>query len=83
MSWMTKEGSLSALEQLLPRFWPSELSRRGVELGRRDADTAGRRCIVRDRGSSAVTTGRGATRSGEALGQPFGGRSVYCFEGFS
>jgi hypothetical protein len=83
MSWMTKEGSSSALGQLLPRFQPSEPSPREVAPGRHDAGAADRDCIVGDRGASAAATGRAATRSvGKALGEPLGQGGVYGFEGF-
>jgi hypothetical protein len=84
MSWMTKEGSSSALGRWPLHFRLSELARCGVACPPYEGTTF-TRCgfVIEDQCSSGSTTkGADICRAGKAVGEPPDEGGIYRSEGF-
>jgi hypothetical protein len=86
MSWMTKEGSLSASARSPPHSLLNELALLSAALTRHEGTTAARwDCVVDGRCNSQAgntTQGANSCRTDKAVGKPPDKGVVYPSEGF-
>ncbi len=83
MSWMTKEGSLSASGQSPLHFPPNALAQRGAASHKYEAATACGEFVLKKQSIPSPNTKGGDRRwTVRAAGKPLDQGGVYRFEGF-